>query len=151
MQRFPVEGWAGAFTALERWDGEAHRACIQDLSGCRVKVFSDWGRRVGGVFGVEKFHQYVYGRRFTIVTNHKFLLGRFNQDKASCYCLHPDTALGLFTGRLQLSYRAPVWNPDCQFTESPPIAHKPVSFTSIASGRDGTASFGEFASLREAD
>ncbi|XP_078264207.1 di-N-acetylchitobiase-like [Rhinoraja longicauda] len=34
------------------------------------------------VFGVKKFHTYLYGRRFVINTNHKLLLGLFCNDKA---------------------------------------------------------------------
>lgn len=34
------------------------------------------------MFGVKKFHSYVYGRRFTIVTDHKPLLSLFNEAKA---------------------------------------------------------------------
>ncbi|XP_072357065.1 uncharacterized protein [Scyliorhinus torazame] len=33
------------------------------------------------VFAVKRFHQYVYGRHFTIVTDHKPLLGLFREDK----------------------------------------------------------------------
>ena len=33
------------------------------------------------VFGVEKFHQYLYGRKFTINTDHKPLIGLFNEHK----------------------------------------------------------------------
>ena len=34
------------------------------------------------IFGVSKFHKYIYGQEFTIVTDHKQLLGLFNEDCA---------------------------------------------------------------------
>ena len=34
------------------------------------------------IFGVQRFHKYIYGRRFTIVTDHKPLLSLFNELKA---------------------------------------------------------------------
>ena len=33
------------------------------------------------IFGLGKFHQYVYGRKFTIITDHKPLQGLFNEQK----------------------------------------------------------------------
>ena len=37
---------------------------------------------VAVIFGVSKFHKYIYGREFTIITDHKTLLGRFKEDRA---------------------------------------------------------------------
>ena len=34
------------------------------------------------MFGIQRFHKYIYGRRFTIVTDHKPLLSLFNEMKA---------------------------------------------------------------------
>ena len=34
------------------------------------------------IFGLRKFHQYVYGQKFIILTDHKPLLGLFKADKA---------------------------------------------------------------------
>ena len=34
------------------------------------------------IFGVSKFHKYIYGREFTIITDHKPLLGLFKEDRA---------------------------------------------------------------------
>ena len=34
------------------------------------------------VFGVSRFHSFLYGRRFTLVTDHKPLLGLFDEDRA---------------------------------------------------------------------
>ena len=33
------------------------------------------------IFGVSKFHKYIYGQEFTIITDHKPLLGRFKEDR----------------------------------------------------------------------
>ena len=35
------------------------------------------------VFGVKKFHQYIYGRHFSLVTDHKPLESLFNEKKAT--------------------------------------------------------------------
>ena len=37
---------------------------------------------VAVIFGVSKFHKYIYGREFTIITEHKPLLGLFKEDRA---------------------------------------------------------------------
>ena len=34
------------------------------------------------ILGIKKFHQYLYGQKFKIFTDHKPLLGLFNADKA---------------------------------------------------------------------
>ena len=34
------------------------------------------------IFGVSKFHKYIYGREFTIITDHKLLLGLLEKDHA---------------------------------------------------------------------
>ena len=34
------------------------------------------------MFGIQRFHKYIYGRKFTIVTDHKPLLSLFNEMKA---------------------------------------------------------------------
>ncbi len=34
------------------------------------------------MFGLQRFHKYLYGRKFTIVTDHKPLLSLFNELKA---------------------------------------------------------------------
>lgn len=34
------------------------------------------------MFGIQRFHKYLYGRRFVICTNHKPLLSLFNEMKA---------------------------------------------------------------------
>ncbi len=34
------------------------------------------------IFGVSKFHKYIYGQEFTIITDHKPLLGLFKEDRA---------------------------------------------------------------------
>ena len=34
------------------------------------------------VFGVEKFHKYIFGQPFTLLTDHKLLLGLFQEGRA---------------------------------------------------------------------
>ena len=41
------------------------------------------------VFGVKRFHQYLYGRKFEIVTDHKPLLGLFGENKAIPHMASP--------------------------------------------------------------
>ena len=44
------------------------------------------------IFGLGKFHQYVYGRKFAIITDHKSLQGLFNEEKGipvtAAECIH---------------------------------------------------------------
>ena len=37
--------------------------------------------RLAVIFGVSKFHKYVYGREFSLITDHKPLLGLFKEDR----------------------------------------------------------------------
>ena len=46
------------------------------------------------IFGVKKFHQYVYGRKFEISTDHKPLLGLFSEERAIPPWHRPESSVG---------------------------------------------------------
>ena len=58
------------------------------------------------VFGVKKFHSYLYGHRFTLVTDHKPLLSLFNESCCSSPGIRLYTALGLQLYEYILSFRS---------------------------------------------
>ena len=48
------------------------------------KNFSNLEREaLAGIFGVKKFHQYLYGQQFILETDHKPLEALFNEKKAT--------------------------------------------------------------------
>ena len=62
---------------------------------------------IGDIFGVSKFYKYIYGREFTIITDHKPLLGLFKEDGA----VSPtgSAMLGLGSSELPLSASIQTW------------------------------------------
>ena len=50
---------------------------------CRLQkpTIRNLTRKVFGVFGVTKFHQYLYGMTFVLITDHRPLLGLFNEQR----------------------------------------------------------------------
>ena len=79
MRYLPV--WSASCTLSQdgRWLREAHRFCISILDLSRKEL---WTTRKGrSVFGVKHFHQYLYGRRFVIYSDHKPLKHLFSKDR----------------------------------------------------------------------
>ena len=51
-------------------------------TGVKKRFILPPGQELAVTFGVSKFHKYIYGRIFTIITYHKPLLGLFKEDRA---------------------------------------------------------------------
>ena len=53
------------------------------------------------VFGIQKFHQFIYGCSFTLVTDHKLLTTRWKEGD-SCYSCSKNAKVGIFIVRVPL-------------------------------------------------
>ena len=62
--------WSRNFTYLSRWVREAHSLCVKDFEKNFAQVEKE---ALALIFGLSKFHQYLYGRTFILQTDHKSL------------------------------------------------------------------------------
>lgn len=57
--------------------------CKRTQGGTGEKNYSQLDKEgLAVIFGIKRFHKYIYGRKFTIVTDHKPLLSLFSEMKA---------------------------------------------------------------------
>ena len=54
------------------------------------------------VFGVKRFHQYLYGREMTMLSDHKPLQNLFRESRVTCSSLSKDATMVHNPGSLQL-------------------------------------------------
>ena len=54
---------------------------ISEMKSSQMKLLPNQEEGLTVVYAVKKFHQYVYSRQFTVLTDHKPLLGMLSEDK----------------------------------------------------------------------
>ena len=85
---------------------------------------------LGVLFGVKKFHQFVYGRHFTVYTDHKLLLGLLNPDKPTPSMASSRMqrwALALLAYEYELIYRPGTQNGNADSLSRLPLPDEPTS------------------------
>ena len=64
------------------WIRKIDRICFSYLGTSRKKVCTVRKEGLAIIFGVKKFHQYLYGRHFTIYSDHRPLEHLFSENKS---------------------------------------------------------------------
>jgi len=81
------------------------------------------------IFGVKKFHQYLYGKRFTLYTDHQPLVGLFAEEKPVSVMASAGVqrwALTLAAYEYTIKYRAGKCNANADALSRLPVAETPV-------------------------
>ena len=63
------------------WEWKTYCLCIMDPDSKWTELHPNRERSSGSSFGVKKFHQYLYGWKFTLVTDHKPLMAILGPNK----------------------------------------------------------------------
>lgn len=66
-----------------RWHRQTDRVCLESSSTSREMLLTPGQEVLVIVFGVKHFHQYIYGRPFVILLDHKPLMHILNESKAT--------------------------------------------------------------------
>ena len=74
------------------------------------------------VFGVQHFHNYLYGRFFTLTTDHKLIVSLFHEQKEP-----PSMAIILAAYDYQIQYRSGRDNANADLLSRLPLNEKPVA------------------------
>ena len=83
MRCIPI--WSGCclISLTGRWLRKAHCFCLQNTNQSRMQLFTVGQVGTGNYFGIKHFHEYIYGRPFMILTDHKPLLCLLSKSKAT--------------------------------------------------------------------
>lgn len=113
-------------------DGSEQPICFASRSlGSAEKNYSQLDKEgLAVVFGVKKFHQYLYGRNFRIVTDHKPLVSLFSANKtiplmASARMVRWGLTLGAYNYTIE--YRAGISNANADALSRLPLPESPSS------------------------
>ena len=75
--------WNRAISSLSRWKQAFYRQCIKTLSPTQRRYSQIQREALAVIFGLKKFHHFLYGRKFILVTDHKPLVAMFNPAKGT--------------------------------------------------------------------
>lgn len=96
-----------------RWIGKVYCIFITSSGKSKEKLFSNWKKGSSVILAVKKFHQYIFGRSFKVISDHNFLLGLFGEHKrihSWLLLVHKDlSSCILMQLRISFSSRSETW------------------------------------------